>query len=136
MTTMHEEFALPEWHARASCRGIGDDLFFPRVGGPHDQNGKAKLICSSCPVKEDCLQFAVETKPTSGIWGGMTHDEVRRYRRRVNDRTRRGRRSREEIQIEEEEKVRLEAATKMRRRLDRKDPKAKQDREKELRRRG
>ncbi len=38
-------------------------------------------MCRACPVREDCLLFAFETKQVDGIWGGTTEDERRRLRR-------------------------------------------------------
>ena len=35
----------------------------------------AKGICSTCPVKDLCLTYALEAKEESGIWGGMTAKE-------------------------------------------------------------
>jgi hypothetical protein len=35
----------------------------------------AKQICSICPVKTACLEYALSAQVRSGIWGGMTTDE-------------------------------------------------------------
>lgn len=40
----------------------------------------AIAICQHCPLREKCLQYAVENK-VDGIWGGMresTRNEIRR----------------------------------------------------------
>lgn len=37
---------------------------------------RAKVICSTCPVRSDCLDFAIENEQ-QGIWGGTTEDERR-----------------------------------------------------------
>jgi len=41
----------------------------------------AKTLCGECPVKNACLQYALETKQEHGIWGGTTEEERRRLRR-------------------------------------------------------
>ena len=71
------------WRALAACRDSDSDLFFPSPG--NDDVGRiaaAKAVCAICPVREDCLAFAVELNQTEGIWGGHTPAERRRLRRR------------------------------------------------------
>jgi WhiB family redox-sensing transcriptional regulator len=38
-------------------------------------------VCDSCPVRAQCLQFALETNQEAGIWGGTSEEERRRLRR-------------------------------------------------------
>ncbi len=38
---------------------------------------KAKAICSVCPVRVQCLDFAVEIREPYGIWGGLTEADRR-----------------------------------------------------------
>jgi len=40
---------------------------------------KAKKICATCPVREECLEFGL-TEPI-GIWGGLTPKERRIVKR-------------------------------------------------------
>lgn len=76
------------WRDDAACSGTDDELFFPT--GEEDQRvERAKAICSVCPVQEECLQYALATNQTEGVWGGMTGAERRRLRRRLRDRQRR-----------------------------------------------
>lgn len=37
---------------------------------------EAKRICGNCPVRLDCLQYALDTEERFGVWGGS--DEVTR----------------------------------------------------------
>jgi WhiB family redox-sensing transcriptional regulator len=39
---------------------------------------RALAICVGCPVREPCLELAITTKETDGIWGGRTALERRR----------------------------------------------------------
>jgi len=32
-------------------------------------------MCLRCPIKEQCLDYALEAKEMSGIWGGLTYRE-------------------------------------------------------------
>ena len=74
------------WRRRAACRGEDPELFFP-VGttGPAAlaQIAEAKKICARCPVRRECLEFAVARKQEYGIWGGLTEGERSLLRRRV-----------------------------------------------------
>lgn len=36
-----------------------------------------KALCRSCPVRKDCLLYAVETNEVFGTWGGYTEKERR-----------------------------------------------------------
>ncbi|MGA0803208.1 MAG: WhiB family transcriptional regulator, partial [Ilumatobacteraceae bacterium] len=47
------------------------------------QIDRAKQVCDECPVKIECLDFAIETNQDSGIWGGTSEEERRDIRRRI-----------------------------------------------------
>ena len=61
-----------EWMMRASCRGMGDDLF-PEASGQQSARG----ICKKCPVRRECLAVALDDRIEWGVWGGMTERERR-----------------------------------------------------------
>jgi WhiB family redox-sensing transcriptional regulator len=58
-----------DWQERGACRGIDVGLFFPVV--EHEAH-EAKAVCSMCPVRARCLEFALEEGERFGIWGGYT----------------------------------------------------------------
>ncbi len=70
-----------EWMQRAACRREDPELFFP-VGdrGPlHDRAVvAAKRVCRRCQVRFECLQYALASNQTEGIFGGLTPAERRR----------------------------------------------------------
>jgi WhiB family redox-sensing transcriptional regulator len=72
-----------QWRNQASCRSTAQELFFPvgSTGEAIDQIVAAKVVCDSCPVRAQCLQFALETNQEAGIWGGTSEEERRRLRR-------------------------------------------------------
>lgn len=37
----------------------------------------AKQICSQCPVRQECLQYALEHRKIHGVWGGRSCRELR-----------------------------------------------------------
>lgn len=65
----------PEWTYSALCLQVDADLFYPEKGG---STREAKRICASCPVRAECLVFALENVERFGIWGGLSERERRR----------------------------------------------------------
>ena len=59
----------PEWHARAACRGMGTERFFP---ADHVALLDARRICAGCEVKRECGEFAMTVPSLKGIWAGMS----------------------------------------------------------------
>ena len=81
-----------DWRTLSECRDSDPNLFFPvgSTGPAVEQIAAAKQICGSCPVSEECLQYALETNQEAGVWGGYAEDERRRLRKRwLADRRRR-----------------------------------------------
>jgi WhiB family redox-sensing transcriptional regulator len=70
-----------EWEDRALCRTVEADLFFAPGG---TQEHRAKVVCRSCPVRWECLAYALAHRVEHGVWGGLTDRE----RRRVLNRSR------------------------------------------------
>jgi WhiB family redox-sensing transcriptional regulator len=70
----------PAWMADAACRGMGPDLFFGERGW---SSAPAKQVCASCPVRQPCLDYALELGDldAQGLWGGTSQRERRAMRR-------------------------------------------------------
>jgi WhiB family redox-sensing transcriptional regulator len=79
-----DDIARPAWQADAACRGVGAALFFPERGTDvRARVPEAKAICAGCPVRQECLEYALCLPfPQSryGIWGGLTEKERRQVR--------------------------------------------------------
>jgi WhiB family transcriptional regulator, redox-sensing transcriptional regulator len=69
-----------DWTMRAKCRGM-EDALFPEAS---DQK-RAKLVCSGCPVRFECLAEALDNRIEWGVWGGMTERERRLLLRQRSD---------------------------------------------------
>jgi len=65
------------WMEDGLCRQFDADLFFPdgRGAAITVQTEEAKTVCGWCPVKQTCLDWAVATGQSSGVWGGLSEDE-------------------------------------------------------------
>lgn len=73
-----------DWRHRAVCRDLDPDLFFPTVdSGPvfDAQTATAKDACAGCPVRVECLTFAL-ARLFHGVAGGLTAAERRQLRSR------------------------------------------------------
>ncbi len=70
------------WMARGNCRDQPPSRFFPSDGVGVEL---ARRICSSCPVKEPCLEYALDQRVDHGVWGGASERERRRILKRRRD---------------------------------------------------
>lgn len=75
---------IVDWRHRAACRDEDPELFFPvsEVGPGAEQVAQAKAVCARCPVRAECLEYALENGLDHGIFGGLTEQERRRLRTR------------------------------------------------------
>lgn len=69
-----------QWQDRASCVGKDPNIFFSedemrKSRGRTAREKIAKAICKPCPVSGNCLQVALDTPETVGVWGGTSTDE-------------------------------------------------------------
>ncbi|MEW2273703.1 WhiB family transcriptional regulator [Streptomyces griseofuscus] len=83
---------MENWREHAECRYEDPDLFFPigSTGPAQVQAEEAKKVCQRCPVRQECLDWALDTGQGIGVWGGTTELERRRLRRRARSRPRSG----------------------------------------------
>ena len=74
-------FTPTPWAAQGACRGKPMTLWFPPEGG---SVAAGKAICAGCPVRTQCLDYAVAFGVHHGTFGGLSAREradVRRERR-------------------------------------------------------
>ncbi|MGI5479317.1 WhiB family transcriptional regulator [Streptomyces lavendofoliae] len=68
------------WQSRGVCHGMdpedADATFFP-LPRDHEAIAEAKELCGLCPVRRDCLNYALENVLKEGVWGGLTEAERR-----------------------------------------------------------
>lgn len=67
------------WMVSALCRDRDPELFFPQDGVGVE---RARRVCAQCPVKDECLEYALKTRQEHGVWGGASERERRRMLRR------------------------------------------------------
>jgi WhiB family redox-sensing transcriptional regulator len=73
-----------DWQRYGKCVGAPSEWFFPeRLDKQTDSEksihvakciSSAKALCAQCPVKSECLDFALKTMDLGnyGVWGGTT----------------------------------------------------------------
>jgi WhiB family redox-sensing transcriptional regulator len=89
------------WRSKAACKGNDTKVFFPekedlseltiaqkkareRTKDAADPNlqgnmlSRARLLCAKCPVRKECLGFALENGLTYGMYGGQTSRDRRK----------------------------------------------------------
>lgn len=71
------------WTDAAACRDADTDMWFSHRTA--DQIA-AKQVCQVCPVRPECLAYALEHGIDGGIWGGRDEDQLRALRRAANRR--------------------------------------------------
>ncbi|ANS62678.1 regulatory protein [Streptomyces lincolnensis] len=83
---------MENWRDHAACRHEDPDLFFPigTTGPALVQQEQAKAVCRRCPVREECLEWALDTGQAIGVWGGTSENERRALKRRAAARRRSG----------------------------------------------
>ncbi len=70
------------WQFDAACRGEDSALFFApnyfeRREEKDAREAGAKVICARCPVRDECLEYALRIREPHGIWGGLNEMERR-----------------------------------------------------------
>lgn len=69
--------AADSWRESATCREVDPDLFFPEIHQAA-QWAAAKEVCARCPVRLDCLDWAMKEESglgrsaRYGVLGGLS----------------------------------------------------------------
>lgn len=70
-----------EWMEQGRCVEVEPELFFPPKGANGQIIRAAKRVCEGCPVRQQCLEYALRNRERFGIWGGLSEVERRSARR-------------------------------------------------------
>ena len=80
-TKQYETTEAPtQWWDSAACLNENPELFFPvgTAGPGAEERMRAKAVCHGCPVRAECLGWAMHLGCPSGIWGGLDEGEGKR----------------------------------------------------------
>ena len=72
MEKMPDNFA---WMAQGRCRDADTASFFPSNSLGVDD---AQRLCAECPVRPECLDYALLHRIDHGVWGGTSERERHR----------------------------------------------------------
>jgi WhiB family redox-sensing transcriptional regulator len=72
-----------DWMRGAACKGQPDAVFFPDYENDDEQPdySPARQICAGCPVRAQCLAYALELNIRHGMFAGLTPAERANLRR-------------------------------------------------------
>lgn len=90
------------WQNDALCKNYPASVFYPTILDDTAEDGnlpddgtiwerygdtsafydQARSVCLACPVREECLNHALDEKERWGMWGGLTPIERRRIERK------------------------------------------------------
>lgn len=73
-----------DWRNLSACLHQDPELFFPLgdAAPARRQEEAARRVCARCPVRGQCLRWALESGEDFGVLGGMTPAERREMRQR------------------------------------------------------
>lgn len=75
---------VPVPQFKGDCKGHPTDWWFPEHGPyaeARETISRAREICMNCPVREECLDFALSFPNLQGIWGGLSPRQRQRERK-------------------------------------------------------
>lgn len=97
MTTLRQSKEVQQLQSRlneaiiehgAPCDGYSEEFY----ADSEDRMSlkMAKFICAQCPIKQECLDYAMAAQEEYGVWGGLTaeerkwfYHELKKMKRRV-----------------------------------------------------
>lgn len=78
---LFDDLGRPKWQKDGACNepDVDPNMFFPERGS---STKEAKDICFLCPVRSECLDYALMNGEKFGIWGGTSERERRKIRKK------------------------------------------------------
>ena len=70
---------VENWKEHSACKDAPVEVFFVERGTTTVDD--AREICFDCPVRVDCLDYALRHGEKFGVWGGLTEGERRPFRK-------------------------------------------------------
>lgn len=67
-----------EWGEMAGCKNVAREIFYPEDG----DYGQASEVCEVCPVRVQCLGYALRNNIKWGMWGNTSPETRRKIRKR------------------------------------------------------
>jgi hypothetical protein len=74
-----------EPYGELPCSNYPDAFFYDEdaaVAGFKHQYKTAKKLCAGCPIRLECLEYALAADEEYGVWGGLSPVERRRLKQK------------------------------------------------------
>lgn len=78
--SLHLVVGDDRWMNDAACAGQGPDVMFPVTDA---KQRRAARVCGGCPVRQECLRYALDNRIEWGVWGGLTEAQRRSVHRQL-----------------------------------------------------
>lgn len=75
------EVSDQDWRARTLCAYLAPHEIGYFTSSSAQDIVRAKLVCDSCDVKEQCLAYALRTNENTNVYGGKSEQERRSMKR-------------------------------------------------------
>ena len=72
----------PAWQADGSCFLTGNPQMHTNFFDFDGNEDLARKLCADCVVREECLEYALSTNQSAGIWGGLDAGERLKAKRK------------------------------------------------------
>lgn len=77
---------MTEWRLSAQCLEVDDEVLNFFFSDNETEELTALMICETCSVVDECLQYALRTRQTEGVWGMHTQQDRRNLKRQISRR--------------------------------------------------
>lgn len=74
LAVLLDELDIPEFMGHGLCAQTDPEEFFPEHG---ESTALAQRVCGACPVRAECLEYALDRGERYGIWGGTSEQQRR-----------------------------------------------------------
>jgi len=85
---LHRALERPEWQRFAACRGACVAPVWDHLSRGKAAQARARAICAGCPVRGECLDFAMrlagDDGELAGIWAGLNERDRAQLRRQTD----------------------------------------------------
>jgi WhiB family transcriptional regulator, redox-sensing transcriptional regulator len=75
LPTLEDYLRRQKWQSQALCRWHRTEQFFR---SPTADISAVKVACGACPVRQECLAYALGDETLQVVWGGSTERERER----------------------------------------------------------
>ncbi len=74
------------WRVSANCLEVDDEVLNFFFSDNETEELTALMICQTCSVVNECLQYALRSRQTIGVWGMHTPQDRRNLKRQISRR--------------------------------------------------